>query len=64
MPHAAAEMLPDATVIVPVPLHRRRLLARRFSQSALLAQAIGRETAIKAIPICWCVPDIPRHKAG
>jgi len=51
MAYAAAEMLPDATVIVPVPPHRRRLLARRFNQSALLAQAIGRETAIKAIPV-------------
>ena len=50
MAHAAVEMLPYATVIVPVPPHRRRLLARRFNQSALLAQAIGRETAIKAIP--------------
>ena len=50
MAHAAAEMLPYATVIVPVPPHRRRLLAHCFNQSALLAQAIGRETAIKAIP--------------
>ena len=50
MAHAAAEMLPDATVIVPVPPHRRRLLARRFNQSALVAQAIGRKTAIKASP--------------
>jgi ComF family protein len=47
---AAADLLPDADVIVPVPLHRRRLLARRFNQSALLAQALGRETKINAIP--------------
>jgi len=50
MAHAAAELLPDAHMIVPVPLHRRRLLARRFNQSALLAQGLGREAAIKAIP--------------
>ena len=50
MAHAAADLLPDADMIVPVPLHRRRLLARRFNQSALLAQALGRETAIEAIP--------------
>ena len=37
-------------MIVPVPLHRRRLLARRFNQSALLAQALGREAAIEAVP--------------
>ena len=47
---AAADLLPDADMIVPVPLHRRRLLARRFNQSALLAQALGRETAVAAIP--------------
>lgn len=47
---AAADLLPDAHMIVPVPLHRRRLLARRFNQSGLLAQALGREAAVMAIP--------------
>jgi ComF family protein len=50
MASAAADLLPDADMIVPVPLHRRRLLARRFNQSALLAQALGREAAIEAVP--------------
>ena len=50
MAHAAVELLPDADMIVPVPLHRRRLLARRFNQSALLAQALGRDAAIEAVP--------------
>jgi len=50
MARAAAELLHDTDMIVPVPLHRRRLLARRFNQSALLAQAIGRETAVEAVP--------------
>jgi hypothetical protein len=35
-----------ASVVVPVPLHWRRLWARRFNQSAALAQAISRATAI------------------
>ncbi len=40
---AGAELLPDADLIVPVPLHRARLFFRRYNQAALLAQALGRE---------------------
>ena len=39
---AGEALLADADLIVPVPLHRRRLLARRYNQAALLAQALGR----------------------
>jgi len=42
MARAGAELLHDADVIVPVPLHRRRLFLRRFNQAALLAQAAAR----------------------
>ncbi|MBM3550508.1 MAG: ComF family protein [Alphaproteobacteria bacterium] len=48
MARAGAELLADADVIVPIPLHRLRLLARRFNQSAALAQAISRECAVPA----------------
>jgi len=48
---AGAELLADADVIVPVPLTRMRLLARRFNQSAVLALEIARRTGIKADPI-------------
>lgn len=34
----------QADMIIPVPLHRWRLLKRRYNQSALLAQAIGAQT--------------------
>jgi len=37
------ELLADADAIVPVPLHWRRLWARRFNQSALLAQAMAKD---------------------
>ena len=40
---AGAELIADAGVIVPVPLHWRRLAARRYNQSALLAQAVARQ---------------------
>jgi ComF family protein len=40
MQRAGAEVLAGADLLVPVPLHWTRLFARRFNQSALLAQAI------------------------
>ncbi|MDE2005770.1 MAG: ComF family protein [Rhodospirillales bacterium] len=39
---AGAALLASADLLVPVPLHRRRLFARRYNQAALLACAIGR----------------------
>ncbi len=42
MARAGDELLTEADVLVPVPLHPRRLALRRFNQSALLAQAISR----------------------
>lgn len=36
----------EETVMVPVPLHRWRLLKRRFNQSQILAAALARETNI------------------
>jgi ComF family protein len=42
MARAGAEILEDADYIVAVPLHWRRLLRRRYNQSAVLAAHIGR----------------------
>ncbi len=42
MQRAGATLLQQAEVLVPVPLHRRRLRARRYNQSALLARALAR----------------------
>jgi ComF family protein len=46
MARAGAELLSDADVLVPTPLHRLRLFARRFNQSAALAGVISRESAV------------------
>ncbi len=41
MASAGREVLDEAELIVPVPLHGLRLWRRRFNQSALLARTIG-----------------------
>lgn len=50
MARAGAALLRDAALLVPVPLHRRRLIARRYNQAALLAQAVGRLAGKKVLP--------------
>lgn len=39
---AGVDVLADADMLMPVPLHRWRLLMRRYNQAGLLAQALGR----------------------
>lgn len=45
---AGQELLEDADLLVPVPLHRLRLLQRRFNQSAVLAKGLSRATLSRA----------------
>src|SRR5438552_2539474 len=45
---AGRELLAEADALVPVPLHWRRLWARRFNQSAMLADAIS---AMAGVPV-------------
>jgi ComF family protein len=49
MARAGAVLLCEADLLVPVPLHRRRIRARRYNQSALLARAIGRQAGRPAV---------------
>src|ERR1700688_3246772 len=48
MARAGRELLGDADALLPVPLHWRRLWARRFNQSATLAGAIS---GIAGVPV-------------
>jgi ComF family protein len=47
MANAGRPLTAEADAIVPVPLHWRRLWARRFNQSALLAEIIATASGIK-----------------
>jgi ComF family protein len=50
MATAGAELLAEADLLAPVPLHRLRLLSRRYNQAALLARALGRLSGRPVLP--------------
>jgi ComF family protein len=49
MLHAGRELLAEADALVPVPLHWRRQWARRYNQSALLAEIIAKGSRQKVL---------------
>ncbi|MBR7158371.1 MAG: ComF family protein [Alphaproteobacteria bacterium] len=50
MVRAGSDILSDADALLPVPLHRFRLLHRKYNQSALLAKEIAKQTGITFLP--------------
>ena len=50
----------DADIVAPVPLHWRRLLARRYNQAQLLARAVVRQAEDRAR--LRLVPDLLRRR--
>ncbi len=57
MARAGAELLAEADLIAPVPLHWRRLLVRRYNQAQLLARAVARGQAGARL-----APDLLRRR--
>ena len=47
---AAADLLPGLDAVVPVPLHRWRLLHRRFNQAAEIARPLARQAGLAYWP--------------
>lgn len=64
MAHAAAPILREGAVIVPIPLHWRRLLRRRYNQAALLARRIGDVAGHEVIPDALVRPQRTRPLDG
>jgi ComF family protein len=50
MARAGAELLGEADLIVPVPLHRLRLFHRRYNQAALLANVLAKVSGVPCLP--------------
>jgi ComF family protein len=49
MARAGSELLADADALLPVPLHWRRLWARRFNQAAALSKAISEVSGVPVL---------------
>lgn len=50
MARIGGDLCADADIIAPVPLHWRRLISRRYNQSALLSQALAKELSLPFVP--------------
>jgi ComF family protein len=50
MARVGGSLLAEADAILPVPLHRRRLIARRYNQAALLAACLARGASRPWLP--------------
>lgn len=61
---AAMPLLEPDMIVAPVPLHRWRLLARRYNQSALLAGVLAAQTGLTHIPDLLLRPHATASQDG
>lgn len=64
MVRAGRETLRDADIILPVPLHPRRFLSRRFNQSAELARHIARQSQKPFDPAALLRVKLTKQQVG
>ncbi len=61
---AAADLLPDVDLLVPVPLHRRREQERGFNQAEALARALGPPVCLALTRLHHTPPQVGLSGAG
>jgi ComF family protein len=64
MVRAGAELLAEADLIVPVPLHRLRLWRRRFNQAVALGGVISARSGIRCDPLLLARIKRTRQQVG
>ncbi|MBB4040647.1 ComF family protein [Microvirga flocculans] len=64
MARAGAELLDEADVIVPVPLHRWRLWRRRFNQAMALAGTVSAQSGMPCDPFLLARVKRTRRQVG
>ena len=64
MMRAGAELVADADVVVPVPLHWRRFFQRKFNQSAELARAVSSLGGLPFAPAAVRRVKLTRQQVG
>jgi ComF family protein len=62
MARVGADLLADADLLVPIPLHRLRLFSRRFNQAAALARVVSRESGapVETLALTRVKPTAPQ----
>jgi ComF family protein len=64
MARSGAELLSDAEVIVPVPLHRWRLWWRRFNQAMALASVVSKRSGVPCDPFLLARVKATKSQVG
>jgi ComF family protein len=64
MARAGVDLIADADLVVPVPLHWRRFLSRRFNQSAELARPLAAASGLSFEPGALVRHKVTRQQVG